>query len=57
MQQNPSGGTSRAPAGSKAKQTSHPPMSGRYSRREGAGPGPKRKHPNPPPKKKRASNG
>jgi len=57
MQQNPSGGTSRAPAGSKAKQTSDPPMSGRYSRHEGAGPGPKRKHPNPPPKKKRASNG
>jgi hypothetical protein len=46
------GGRSKAPARSKTKQTSPPSLSGRYSRSEGPGSGPKRKHPNAPPKKK-----
>jgi|GEM_PF-5043585 len=48
-QQNVSGGTSKVPSHPKTKQTSAPPLSGRYARHEGAGPGPQRKHPNPKP--------
>jgi hypothetical protein len=47
------GGGSKAPGSKKGKQTTAPPLSGRYSRTEGAGTGPRREHSNPPPKRRK----
>lgn len=44
--------TSKPAGARKSKTTSAPPLAGRYSRSEGAGAGPERKHHNPPPAKK-----
>jgi hypothetical protein len=43
-------GTSKSKGARQMKITSAPPLSGRYSRSEGTGAGPQRKHANPPPK-------
>jgi hypothetical protein len=48
----PRKGASKGASRGNAKQFSAAPKSGRYSRSEGAGPGPKRKHANSPPGKK-----
>jgi hypothetical protein len=48
------GGRTKSPASRKQKQTTAPPLGGRYSRSEGAGSGPERKHHNPPPKPRKS---
>jgi hypothetical protein len=45
----------KSPATRKNKQASDAPLAGRYSRSEGAGPGPQRKAHSPAPKRRKGS--